>query len=75
VKNYAVSQTLYIFLLCLVFVYFLLQCRKLYASFCRIIVFTSRIGRAYIFRLLMLSDNIYLQIALSMLGLLAKMPF
>ncbi|MCF6141301.1 efflux RND transporter permease subunit [Flavobacterium sp. K77] len=69
-------QTLYIFLLCLVFVYFLLaaQYESYMLPFAVLISLPIGLAGAYLFAFLFdVSDNIYLQITLIMLiGLLAK---
>lgn len=70
------GQTLYIFLLCLVFVYFLLaaQYESYMLPFAVLISLPIGLAGAYIFAYLFnVSNNIYLQITLIMLiGLLAK---
>jgi len=70
------GQTLYIFLLCLVFVYFLLaaQYESYMLPFAVLISLPIGLAGAYIFAFLFnVSNNIYLQITLIMLiGLLAK---
>jgi HAE1 family hydrophobic/amphiphilic exporter-1 len=70
------SQTLFIFLLCLVFVYFLLaaQYESYILPFAVLISLPIGLAGAYIFAyFLNISNNIYLQITLIMLiGLLAK---
>ncbi|TDD94936.1 efflux RND transporter permease subunit [Flavobacterium cellulosilyticum] len=70
------GQTLYIFLLCLVFVYFLLaaQYESYMLPFAVLITLPIGLAGAYIFAYLFnVSNNIYLQITLIMLiGLLAK---
>ena len=70
------SQTLYIFMLCLIFVYFLLaaQYESYMLPFAVLLSLPVGLAGAYIFAYLFnVSDNIYLQITLIMLiGLLAK---
>ncbi|WP_338644635.1 efflux RND transporter permease subunit [Flavobacterium sp. KS-LB2] len=70
------GQTLYIFMLCLVFVYFLLaaQYESYMLPFAVLISLPIGLAGAYLFAFLFnVSDNIYLQITLIMLiGLLAK---
>lgn len=70
------GQTIYIFLLCLIFVYFLLaaQYESYMLPFAVIISLPIGLAGAYIFAFLFnVSNNIYLQITLIMLiGLLAK---
>lgn len=70
------GQTLYIFLLCLVFVYFLLaaQYESYMLPFAVLLSLPIGLAGAYIFAYLFnVTDNIYLQITLIMLiGLLAK---
>lgn len=70
------GQTLYIFLLCLIFVYFLLaaQYESYMLPFAVLISLPIGLAGAYIFAFLFnVSNNIYLQITLIMLiGLLAK---
>jgi hydrophobic/amphiphilic exporter-1 (mainly G- bacteria), HAE1 family len=70
------SQTTYIFLLCLIFVYFLLaaQYESYMLPFAVLLSLPVGLAGAYIFAYLFnVSDNIYLQITLIMLiGLLAK---
>ena len=70
------SQTLFIFLLCLIFVYFLLaaQYESYMLPFAVLLSLPVGLAGAYIFAYLFnVSDNIYLQITLIMLiGLLAK---
>ncbi len=70
------SQTLYIFLLCLIFVYFLLaaQYESYMLPFAVLLSLPVGLAGAYIFAYFFnVSDNIYLQITLIMLiGLLAK---
>ena len=70
------DQTLYIFLLCLIFVYFLLaaQYESYMLPFAVLISLPIGLAGAYLFAYMFnVSDNIYLQITLIMLiGLLAK---
>jgi HAE1 family hydrophobic/amphiphilic exporter-1 len=70
------SQTLYIFMLCLIFVYFLLaaQYESYMLPFAVLLSLPVGLAGAYIFAYFFnVSDNIYLQITLIMLiGLLAK---
>ena len=70
------SQTLYIFMLCLIFVYFLLaaQYESYMLPFAVLLSLPVGLAGAYIFAYLFnVSDNIYLQITLIMLiGLLSK---